>query len=113
MTDQLQSTLLQKYKQFYSEKAKKISCDDQPWFTENLKILDRKRKRIFCQERKSEKYRKIDKQFKVNLKKAKNDYYTNKIAKLKQARPSKWYSEIKKITNQESKSELLNIESIY
>ena len=38
------------------ERVRKITSDDQPWFTEPLKVLDRKRRREFHKNRRSQRY---------------------------------------------------------
>ena len=50
------------------EKIRKISSDDQPWITHRLKVLDRRRKRIFHKERRSEKWKNANKLFKEEVK---------------------------------------------
>ena len=56
--------LFQKLEEIFPEKVLKISSDDQPWISFKLKKLDRKRKRVFRKERRSEKWKKLDKLFK-------------------------------------------------
>ena len=53
-----QNTLIQKLEEFFPEKIIKINSDDQPWITFKLKKLDRKRKRIFRKERRSDNWKK-------------------------------------------------------
>ena len=45
-----QDILLQKYFIFFPEKTISINSDDQPWITQKLKTLDRKRKEFFKRE---------------------------------------------------------------
>ena len=49
-----QNVLINKLDEFFPEKTRKISNDDQLWITYRLKMLERKRKRIFHKERRSE-----------------------------------------------------------
>jgi len=63
-----------------------------------LKKLDRKRKRIYRKERRSEKWRNLDKLFKQEIKEAKADFYKKAVAELKLKKPSQWYCCLKKIT---------------
>ena len=53
----LQSKLLAALDKCCPEKSIKINNDDQPWMSRKLKSLDRKRKRIYRRERKSEKWK--------------------------------------------------------
>ena len=50
-----QQLLLQALDDFFPEKIRKVNSDDQPWISHKLKLLDRKRKRIYQKERRSEK----------------------------------------------------------
>ena len=67
--------------------------------TTKIKKLDRKRKRVYHKQRKSEKYLELDSIFKVEVKKAKSKFYENKISFLKDSDPRKWYASLKKISN--------------
>ena len=91
--------LVNKVEEIFPEKVRKISSDDHPWVTFKLKKLDRARKRIFHKERKSEKWKKLDKLFKTEAKKAKAEYYRSKVQELKKKNPKQWYSCLKNITS--------------
>ena len=58
-----QNLLEAKYNEYFPKKTINVSSDDQPWFNQNLKKLDRPRKRIYSKNRRSEKWQKIDEQF--------------------------------------------------
>ena len=73
-----QNIFLQKLDEIFPEKLRKISSDDQPFITHKLKQMDRKRKRIFNKERRSEKWKKLNKIFKAELKSAKSQFYQKK-----------------------------------
>ena len=79
-----QRTLLDKFHLFFPEKTLKINSDDQPWMTSKLKKLDRRRKRVYQRERRSEKWQQCDKIFKKEKKQAKSSFYKNIIAYLRQ-----------------------------
>ena len=53
--------IITKLNEVCPEKKRKISIDDKPWFTEQLRILKRKKTRLFRKNRNSEKYKKISK----------------------------------------------------
>ena len=57
------------------EKTRNIANDDQPWFTEPLKILDRKRRREFTKNRRSERYLRLLKEFKSKCSKTKKKFF--------------------------------------
>ena len=91
----------------------KINSDDQPWISFKLKRLDRRRKRVFRKERKSEKWKKLDKLFKQEMKSEKEKFYQQSVADLKLANPSKWFTCLKKITSHDQrKSEQINVDQI-
>ena len=71
--------------EIFPEKIWKINSDDQPWISHKLKILDRKRKRICRNQRRSENWKAIEKLFKKEIKSAKSKFYQNSVAELKLA----------------------------
>ena len=71
----LQSMLVQSFEKFFPEKSLKVNSDDQPWITHKLKAMDRKRKREFHKHRRSEKWKRLNKTFKLNVKLEKLDFY--------------------------------------
>ena len=77
----------------------KIQSDDQPWISQKLKKLDRRRKRLYRKERRSVNWRKLDKLFKNGVKCAKADFYKQTVAELKLQKPGQWYQCLKKITS--------------
>ena len=55
----LQNLLVNKVDQYFPQKWRKFKSDDKPWFTEKLKQIDRKKKREYKKNRKSQKYKLI------------------------------------------------------
>ena len=107
-----QNMLLKKYDMFFPEKNRKINSDDAPWMTQKLKKMDRKRKRIYRKERRSEKWKMLDKNFKKEVKSSKEIFYKNMIADLRRKNPSQWYSSLKRISGFDQKSEKIVISEI-
>ena len=70
-----QNILMEKFEDIFPVKQRKIQSDDQPWFTAKLKRLDRKRKRIYRKERRSERWKHLDNSFKIEQKTAKSNFY--------------------------------------
>ena len=64
---------------YLPEKVLKIASDDEPWFTQPLKKLDRKRRREFGKNRKSQKYLKLNQIYEKKLSKAKKKYKRDMI----------------------------------
>ena len=84
-----QEMLLEKYLLSFPEKDVKFSDEDQPWMNDKLKKLDRKRKRIYAKNRMSKKWKVLNKQFKREVKTAKQTFYKNFIEDLKYKKPRK------------------------
>ena len=78
-----QNTLIKILDELFPEKIRKIHSDDQPWITFKLKKLDRKRKRIYRKERRSENWKKLNKIFQKQMKSAKANFYQKTVEKLK------------------------------
>ena len=89
--------------------TEKINSDDASWMT---KKMDQKFKRIYRKERRSEKWKKLDKDFKKEVKSSKENFYKNMIADLRKQNPSKWYSSLKRLSNYDQKSEKIIISEI-
>ena len=94
-----QKMLIAKLDEFFPEREMRIQSDDQPWISQKLKKLDRRRKRLYRKERRSVNWRKLDKLFKNGVKCAKADFYKQTVAELKLQKPGQWYQYLKKITS--------------
>ena len=94
-----QKLLVDKLDEIFPEKVRKVQSDDAPWITFKLKKMDRKRKRIFHKQRRSENWKKLDKMFKKEVQKAKSDFYRKTVSDLKLKKPGQWYSCLKSITS--------------
>ena len=94
-----QNMLVSKLEEIFPVKIRKINSDDQPWVSFKLKKLDRRRKRIYRRERRSENWKKLEKLFKKEMKSAKAEFYNKTVADLKLKNPGQWYSCLKRITS--------------
>ena len=94
-----QKMLLAKLDEIFPVKNRKIQSDDQPWISQKLKKLDRRRKRLYRKERRSVNWKKLDKMFKNEVKCAKAAFYKQTVAELKLKKPGQWYQCLKKITS--------------
>ena len=90
-----QSMLINILDEIFPEKERKISSDDQPWITQKLKKMDRRRRRIFHKQRRSEKWKSLNKLFKEEVKSAKAQFYKKTIADLKMKSPRQWDSALR------------------
>ena len=95
------------------EKIRNISTDDQPWYTEQLKVLDRKRRREFRKSRRSSKYHRIQKEYQTKCSQAKKKFFNEMVRQIRESNPSRWYSLLKRITKYDSeKTEELQVSEI-
>ena len=94
-----QKMLLAKLDEIFPVKNRKIQSNDQPWISQKLKKLDRRRKRLYRKERRSVNWKKLDKMFKNEVKCAKAAFYKQTVAELKLKKPGQWYQCLKKITS--------------
>ena len=109
----LQDLLMSKYNEFFPEKVRTISSQDQPFFTNKLKQLRRRKNREYHKHRKSLKWKNLEEIYQTELRKSKKHFYRKRIQALKKGNPRKWYSELKKLTNfDQMKSEEIVVESI-
>ena len=109
----LQQLLLSKYHQFFPEKKRVISSDDQPYFSEKLATLKRKKCREYSRNRKSKKWETLNAIYVEELSKAKRNFYQQKIKKLRTSKPKQWHRELKKLTSfDQHKSANIIVESI-
>ena len=109
----LQQKLLDKYHHFFPEKKRIITSDDQPFFTERLSKLKRRKCREFNKNRKSKKWETLNALYVEKLLEAKRDFYKNKIKKLRSSNPKQWHRELKKLTSfDQHDSEDVIVESI-
>ena len=110
--ENFQNMLMSQFLVCFPEKTRKINSDDAPWMTQKLKKLDRHRKRIYRKERKSNKWKSLDKDFKKAVKLSKTTFYQNMIADLKKKNPAQWYSSLKRLSKFDEKSEKVIISEI-
>ena len=93
----LQTILMEKVDEFLPLKKRKISSDDQPFYTEEMKRLKRLKGREFHKNRRSLKWRELNDKYNKEVSKAKKSYYKNIIKDLKSSKTSQWYSKLKKL----------------
>ena len=109
----LQKTVLDKLNEFCPEKVRKISSDDDPWYTEKLKRLQRQKSRLFRKDRNSNKYKQMKKLYESEVQKAKKNFKTRTIDDALEAKSSQWYSKLKRITKYDKgKAEDIQIDEI-
>ena len=93
-----QKVLYENVQIYLPEKVVKFCNEDQPFFTPELKSLDRQRKREFNKNRRSNKYINLNRKFKLKCRQAKSSFYKKFIEDLKISQPRQWYSKVKRLT---------------
>ena len=96
-TEILQGLLLSKYQEFFPEKIRIISSDDEPFFSEKLSNLKRRKCREYRKNRKSIKWKIMEKNYESELSIAKKGFYRMKIKHLRNTKPKQWHREFKKL----------------
>ena len=99
----LQNTLMNKVEEFMPEKILTFSSDDKPFFTPELKRLDRQRKHEYRRHRRSLRWHNLNKAFKSKLAEAKAGFYASRVKDLKQGDPGQWYSKLKRLCSYDQK----------
>ena len=109
----LQNLLSNKFEEFFPEKTRIVTSDDQPFYTNKLQKMRRRKCREFRKHRKSEKWAKMKAEYDIEVGNAKKGYYKKKIKHLSKANPKNWHRELKKLTCfDQQKSEEILVESI-
>ena len=102
--ERFQELLQEKYLSCFPEKSLKVCTEDKPWISAELKNLNRKLKREFSKNKKSEKWFSLKKDFDKKCENEKKRYYENIVADLKTSNPSKWYSKVKRMSSAEKEN---------
>ena len=82
---------------YFPEKTVRISTLDKKWMSPELKLLHRKRQRAFVKNRRSEKWRKLNRSFKKLKRKTIRNFYSKFVTELKSLNPGEWYKVAKQI----------------
>ena len=111
--EELQKKVLDKVNEYLPKKTIKIASDDQPWMTDKIKKFSKKKERVFWKERRSERWKILNKKFQKMVKEAKSNFYKNMIEELKVTNPGRWYSQLKRMCSyDQGKSETLVVPDI-
>ena len=106
------TTIRSKLDEYLPEKIVMVSCLDKKWMSPQLKILLRKTQREFYKKRKSRKWKKLKKKYKL-LKKTVQNFYSNFVSELKISNPAKWYTMAKRLGAEDNHNENeLKVESL-
>ena len=108
-----QNKIVAKFDEIFPQKTRQISSDDAPWISHKIKVMLRKKKRIYRRQRKSEVWSNMNKLCKDQIKSAKASFYNEQIADLKTKKPHQWYSSLKRLSSfDQHKTEPLYVQEI-
>ncbi len=107
-----QESLFSIFDHCFPTKRRKVFSETEPYFTEKLSKLKRKKLREFTKHRNSIKFRSLHKTYKTELESAKRAFYRKKIRDLRTSNPRSWYQNIKKLMGNEAHEEVIEVEDI-
>lgn len=107
-----QDTLFSIFEDSFPLKTRIISSRNEPFFTDELQRLRKKKCKEFNKHRKSSKYISLENIYKKKLLKAKKTFYNQKVQHLKSANPRQWYRQLKKIMKYDEAEEKIEVDSI-
>ena len=107
-----QNSLLEIYSQCFPTKKRKFFSESEPFYTDKLAKLKRRKGREFSKNRNSNKYLSLNETYKKELLKAKRTYYREKIRQLRTSNPRSWYQHIKKLMGNNQSEEHIEVEDI-
>ena len=90
-------TLMTNLDLYFPQKTIKVSSLDKKFMNPELKSLQRRVQREFYKRRKSAKWKKLKRKFKILKKKTIRKFYSNFVSELRHTNPSSWYQMAKKI----------------
>ena len=104
---------MEKINQYLPERTVSFSSDDQPWFTPELKQLDKARNLEYRKHRRSFRWKQLNNKFKKKVLSTKATYYRRRVEDLKEGKPGQWYSLLKRLCSSDQlKSEQPECEEI-
>ena len=105
----LQMTILKQLDNFCPEKSLKISSQDKPWVTAELKKISRQKNREYQKRGKTQKYKELAKTFNVKYKAQAAKFLRKNMDELMESRPGQAYNVLKKMGAQPGDSVDSNI----
>ena len=100
--ESFQRLLYQIFDQCFPTKIRTFFSKNQPFFTEKLEKLKRRKCREFSKNRKSKKFLDMQAIYRKELLNAKKVYYRKKIHALRSSNPRSWYKNIKNLVGEDS-----------
>ena len=108
---ELMNTLRVKTDECFPLKTRKITSDNQPFYTEKLSILKRRKQREYNKHRKSTKWINLNIKYNDLLDDTKKMYFKKEISKLRKSNPRKWFFHLKRLTSYDQvKNQEINLD---
>ena len=95
--ENFQTKLNKKIDEIFPEKTVKICDKNKPYIIKELKTLNRKIKKEWKKNGKSEKYKELSKKFKEKMKKAATEYLKKNVSDLKKINPGKAFETLERM----------------
>ena len=112
MAEHFQNILLQNYRRCFPTKSFKVCPEDRPWVSAELKTLHRRVKREYFKHKKSEKWSRLNQEYKERCLFEKEKYYQNIVTDLKTSNPSRWYSKVKRMCGQSDRNQIISVDEL-
>ena len=111
--EKLQSLLLAQLDIYLPEKTLKVNENDLPWVNFQVKKYDRQQKREYSKNKRSNKWKHLNKVYRQKSDEAKENYYSNIVEDLKTSNVGKWYSKLKRMScGERSQCDKVNVQSL-
>ena len=107
-----QNELFNMFTESFPLKSKTFFTETQPFYTDKLAKLKRKKQREFYKHRRSKKYLSLHKVYKKELSHAKEVYYDKNVRKLRSSHPRQWFRHLKKLMANDDQEKKLEVEDI-
>ena len=112
MAESFQTILFDNYVRCFPTKSFKVCEEDRPWISPELKALHRRVKREYFKNKKSDKWSRLNQEYREKCSLEKEKYYQNMVADLKTSNPSKWYSKVKRMCGQSERSQIITVDEL-
>ena len=93
-----ENALMTKIEELFPVKSLRLDKNDKPWVDAKLLQIDRKRKREYTKNKKSQKWESLNKLFLERENRLKTSYNTNIVEDLKTSNIGQWYSKLKRMS---------------
>ena len=107
-----QTYLFKIFDRCFPSKKRTFFCENQPFFTEKLEKLKRRKCREYSEHRRSKKYMDLQRIYRMELLSAKKAYYRKKIHSLRTSNSKSWYKNIKRLVGEDTSDVKIDVEDI-